>query len=53
MKRTWMKRLIVVSCCITTSFVFQGCEKAKNNSVTEIEIVQYKPEAAAYFEELV
>lgn len=52
MKRTWMKRLIVVSCCITTSFVFQGCEKAKNNSVTEIEIVQYKPEAAAYFEEL-
>ena len=52
MKRTWVKRLIIVSCCITASFAFQGCKKEKDSSVTEIEIVQYKPEAASYFEEL-
>ena len=52
MKRKWAKRIIIASCCIAVSFIFQGCEKSKNSDVTEIEIVQYKPEAASYFEEL-
>ena len=36
--------------CIQILYYFlPGCSSSKNNSVTEIEIVQYKPEASNYF----
>lgn len=37
---------------IVTAFCFQGCGQKMQDSKVEIEIVQYKPEAAAYFEQV-
>lgn len=37
---------------IMTAFCFQGCGQKIQDSKVEIEIVQYKPEAAAYFEQV-
>lgn len=36
--------------CAAAVLAFAGCGKATEDEVTEIEIVQYKPEAASYFE---
>lgn len=41
--------MILAMCCVIFAIPLQGCSKT-NNEVTEIEIVQYKPEAANYFE---
>lgn len=49
MRRTGMKKLVLMLGCITTVLSFAGCGKTSDD-VVEIEIVQYKPEAAAYFE---
>lgn len=38
--------------CAAAVLAFAGCGKAAEDEVTEIEIVQYKPEAAAYFDML-
>lgn len=38
--------------CAAAVLAFAGCGKATEDEVTEIEIVQYKPEAAAYFDTL-
>lgn len=50
MKGKRIKYLGAALCCIMTVFVIQGCGKAADDQKIEIEIVQYKPEAAAYFE---
>lgn len=50
MKGKRIKYLGAALCCIMTAFVIQGCGKAADDQKIEIEIVQYKPEAAAYFE---
>lgn len=49
MKGKKIKRLGLATCCIMTALAMQGCGSNKNGQKTEIEIVQYKPEAAAYF----
>lgn len=43
------KSMIAAICCMCSALSIQGCSKS-GDEVTEIEIVQYKPEAAAYFE---
>lgn len=50
MKGKRIKYLRAALCCIMTAFVIQGCGKAADDQKIEIEIVQYKPEAAAYFD---
>lgn len=50
MRGKGMKCLGLVLCCSITSLAVSGCSGSKGNGkVTEIEIVQYKPEAANYF----
>ena len=50
MRGKWMKCLGLVLYCSVTSLAVSGCGGSKENGkVTEIEIVQYKPEAANYF----
>lgn len=43
--------IIMAICCLLLILPLGGCSKSANG-VTEIELVQYKPEAAAYFENL-
>lgn len=52
MKRKTVKSLIVASCILAMVFSLSACSSKKDSSVTEIEILQYKPEAAGYFEEV-
>ncbi len=39
-------------CCVAAAAGIQGCGATNGSNKTEIEIVQYKPEAAAYFDTL-
>ncbi len=49
MKGRWIGKLLFTDCILILSVFLPGCSSSKNNSVTEIEIVQYKPEASNYF----
>ncbi len=51
MKRKGLRSLTTVLCCVAAASVVQGCCSASDGK-TEIEIVQYKPEAANYFEKV-
>ncbi len=44
-----MKCLGLALCCVMTSLAFSGCVSSTDSGKIEIEIVQYKPEAANYF----
>ncbi|MDE7247076.1 MAG: ABC transporter substrate-binding protein, partial [Lachnospiraceae bacterium] len=48
MKRKGLKGLTTVLCCTAAAAVVQGCGSSSSGK-TEIEIVQYKMEAANYF----
>lgn len=50
MKGKWIKRLKLALCCVLAVFAVQGCGDSGDGHKTRIEIVQYKPEAADYFE---
>ncbi len=52
MKGKWIKGLGLALCCMVTTLAVQGCGAAVDEQKIQIEIVQYKPEAAAYFEML-
>lgn len=49
MKGKGIGKLFFTGCILILSVFLQGCSSSKDNSVTEIEIVQYKPEASNYF----
>lgn len=49
MKKKIAKSIFMAICCLACAIPLQGCSKS-GDGVIEIEIVQYKPEAAAYFE---
>ncbi len=49
MKGRRLARLLFIGCMLVCIISLQGCGSKKNGSVTEIEIVQYKPEASNYF----
>lgn len=49
MKGRRLARLLFTGCMLFFVISLQGCGSKKDNSVTEIEIVQYKPEASNYF----
>ena len=49
MKGRRLARLLFIGCMLVCIISLQGCGSKGNGSVTEIEIVQYKPEAANYF----
>ena len=49
MKGKRIKCLELTLCCIGAAFAVQGCGASSNDGKIEIEIVQYKPEAANYF----
>lgn len=49
MKGRGIGKLLFTGCILILSVFLPGCSSSKNNSVTEIEIVQYKPEASNYF----
>lgn len=44
-----MKCLGLALCCVMTSLAFSGCASSTDSGKIEIEILQYKPEAANYF----
>lgn len=46
------KCVILLGLPLLFTSVLSGCGNDKKSNVTQIEIVQYKPEAASYFEEL-
>lgn len=48
MKRKGLKGLTTALCCVAAASVVQGCGSSSDGRI-EIEIVQYKPEAANYF----
>ena len=50
MKGKRIKCLGSALCCAMTALTLWGCGTSADNKKVEIEIVQYKPEAAAYFE---
>lgn len=50
MKAKNMKYLGPVICCVVALSATQGCKAVSKDQKVEIEIVQFKPEAAAYFE---
>lgn len=50
MKGKRMKCLVSALCCMMATFGVWGCGASADDQKVEIEIVQYKPEAAAYFE---
>lgn len=50
MKGKRIKCLMLALCCMMTTLGVWGCGASKDGQKVEIEIVQYKPEAAAYFE---
>ena len=51
-----MKRKNAISAVLAVAMlataILPGCGSEENNGVTEIEILQYKPEAAAYFDQV-
>lgn len=51
-----MKRKNAISAVLATAMlataILPGCGSGKDSGVTEIEILQYKPEAAAYFDQV-
>lgn len=49
MKGKYVKCLLLAICCTFSALNLWGCGEASEEKVTEIEIVQYKPEAAGYF----
>lgn len=49
MKGNKMKCLGLALCCAMTSLAFSGCASSTDSGKIEIEILQYKPEAANYF----
>ena len=49
MKRRKMKYLKAALCCTAAAMAAGGCGNAPEDDKTQIEIVQYKPEAANYF----
>ena len=51
MKGKMLKCLFLGTACVFAGMSLQGCS-SKNSQVTEIEIVQYKPEAASYFDQV-
>ncbi len=52
MKRRTQAIAVTLVGCMTAAALFAGCGGKENTGKTEIEIVQYKPEAAKYFDEL-
>ena len=52
MKRRNQAIAVTLVGCMTAAALFAGCGGKENTGKTEIEIVQYKPEAAKYFDEL-
>lgn len=42
----------VLAVTMLTAAILPGCSSGGNSNVTEIEILQYKPEAAAYFDQV-
>lgn len=52
MKQKHQKYFLLTVCCIMSTLAVGGCKKSSDSDVTEIEIVQYKPEAAGYFKTL-
>lgn len=50
MKGKRIKCMGLAACCVATSFTVWGCSSSTDGSKVQIEIVQYKPEAANYFE---
>lgn len=51
MKGKMLKCLFLSTACVFAGMSLQGCS-SKDSQVTEIEIVQYKPEAASYFDQV-
>lgn len=49
MKRKGIKCLKLTLCCAAAAMAVQGCGASSDDQKIEIEIVQYKPEAANYF----
>ena len=49
MKGQRMKCLVLALCCMMATFGVWGCGASDDGQKIEIEIVQYKPEAASYF----
>lgn len=49
MKGKRIKCMGLAACCAVTSFTVWGCASSTDSSKVQIEIVQYKPEAANYF----
>lgn len=49
MKKKGIKCLELALCCAAAAMAVQGCGASSDNQKIEIEIVQYKPEAASYF----
>ena len=49
MKGKRIKYLGTALCCILAALSVWGCGTSSGDGKVEIEIVQYKPEAAAYF----
>ncbi len=52
MKQRHQRYFLLTACCMISALAVGGCKKSSNDGVTEIEIVQYKPEAAGYFKAL-
>lgn len=50
MKGKRKKCLELALCCLFGTVMLSGCGNVKDSQKTKIEIVQYKPEAAGYFE---
>lgn len=50
MKWKRLGSLLLALCCAAALLTFAGCGAGKDDQRIEIELVQYKPEAAAYFE---
>jgi len=50
MKKKGIKCLELTLCCTAAAMTVQGCGASSDDQKIEIEIVQYKPEAANYFE---
>lgn len=49
MKRSKIKYLEAALCCTAAAMTVGGCGNASDDGKIQIEIVQYKPEAANYF----
>ena len=49
MERKRKKYLELSLCCVAAAMTVQGCGASSDSQKIEIEIVQYKPEAANYF----